>query len=84
MESGNRHLPQWLEKKAQFTSVLSSQPGLLRRVVAMTLHLLGWRRTFQAVPMLRAQGDCDIKGRVSCSLSSEEIKVNLNSLSTFA
>lgn len=36
--------------------------------------------TFQAVPMLRAQGDCDIKSSICCSLCSKEIKVNLNSL----
>lgn len=53
--------------------------GLLSRVVAMTLRHSCWRGTFQAVPMLRAQGDCDNKS-VSCSLHSKEIKVNLSSL----
>lgn len=39
-----------------------------------------WRRTFQTVPLVRAQGGCDIKRSVSCSFSSEEIKVILKSL----
>lgn len=46
------------------------------------------REPSRPFPLLRAKGDCDIKRSICCSLYSEEIKVNVNSLkarlSTFA
>lgn len=66
-----------VHKRLELTArpVWASPEGGCHDIVSCPL-----RRTFQTVPLLRAQGGCDIKRSVSCSFSSEEIKVNLNSL----
>jgi len=65
-------------RKNSFTGCLSSQAGLFglfSRVDTKTLYNLSSRRTFQAVPRWRAQGDRGIKRGICCSLYAKEIKV---------
>lgn len=69
-----------LGRKISFTGYLSSQAGLFELSVEWIprrVYNLSSRRTYQAVPRWRAQGDCGIKRGICCSLCAEEIKVKL-------